>query len=301
MMRGSIGGAGGGSSAADRERDYYRSEAYAREKEKEREREMERDFREHERDKERERERERERFARHRERERDRERDRRGEHQDRERERDQAIRGQQQHHQQQQQGPGQHINGHGPPPFHPNGHPQMPHNGPTTRNPLDMTHGGHPSSHLPPPPQASGPSGGGHGSRESRSHHHHHQVQNGPRTSSLGPNQAVIVTGPPGPVGGTAGLTAAQVHTAIVKGTEGPLQALAQANEQTWLLIGKFQAAARSKGSLAHTVLFPYNISRCRLRAIVRHHPSPRRLRKRPSTQPYECQRFDASSRHREE
>jgi hypothetical protein len=33
------------------------------------------------------------------------------------------------------------------------------------------------------------------------------------------------------------------VHTAIVKGTEGPLQALAQANEQTWLLIGKFRRA----------------------------------------------------------
>lgn len=35
-----------------------------------------------------------------------------------------------------------------------------------------------------------------------------------------------------------ASVTAAQLHTAIVKGTEGPLQQLAQANEQTWLLIG---------------------------------------------------------------
>jgi tetratricopeptide (TPR) repeat protein len=38
------------------------------------------------------------------------------------------------------------------------------------------------------------------------------------------------------------GSTAAQIHAAIVKGTEGPFQALAQANEQTWLLIGKFNS-----------------------------------------------------------
>lgn len=51
----------------------------------------------------------------------------------------------------------------------------------------------------------------------------------------MGPNSQAMT----GPSGGPAGLTAAQVTTAIVKGTEGPLQALAQANEQTWLLIGK--------------------------------------------------------------
>jgi len=82
----------------------------------------------------------------------------------------------------------------------------------------------------------------------------------------LGPNQAVIVGGPPGPVGGTAGLTAAQVHTAIVKGTEGPLQALAQANEQTWLLIGMSQVYGDSRGRLAYTHYllsrfpFPYQV-----------------------------------------
>jgi hypothetical protein len=239
MMRGAAagnGGPAGGPSAEERERDaYYRSEAYARDRDvarerdkalhaRERERERERDMdRERDRDRQIERERERERGERTRERDRD-----------RARERDHVARSQQQ----------QHINGHGPPPYHqvPNG--QYPP-GPTTRHPLDINHG-HPSSHLPPPPQPSGPSSAM-DRRESRihpaagpppPHHHHHQVPN-PRTSSLGPNL-------PGPPGGPAGLTAAQVHTAIVKGTEGPLQALAQANEQTWLLIGKLRRTCAS-------------------------------------------------------
>lgn len=134
----------------------------------------------------------------------------------------------------------QHVNGHGPPSrsYPSNGHPS-PRMGPTTRHPLDISHGHAPppaSHYAPPPPHAQPPS-------ISSVHAHHLDERRDSRPHNYHPSQGPGgIPPPPQPapfkVPASTGLTANQVHTAIAKGTEVPLQALAQANEQTWLLIG---------------------------------------------------------------